>query len=162
MTSPEPCVDIALEGALLDEARCEEDSLRAFGEALVRRLSADDPTVQACLSILLTDDAGIQPLNARWRRKDSPTDVLSFPLRDGDLLGDVVISVQTAVARVGEGTWTLADELAFLLLHGVLHLLGHDHEAADERAVMEAEEQRLWTALGRAGTLREPDPGQAP
>ncbi|MCO4768728.1 MAG: rRNA maturation RNAse YbeY, partial [Deltaproteobacteria bacterium] len=47
-------------------------------------------------------------------------------------------------------------ELDFLLLHGLLHLLGYDHIEADERAAMEAEEQRLWTALGRAGTLREP------
>jgi probable rRNA maturation factor len=108
------------------------------------------------LSIVVTDDAGIRPLNARWRGVDEATDVLSFPMEEGPLLGDVVVSVETARRRCN-GAWTLRDELTFLLIHGVLHLLGHDHMEAAERGVMEAAEQALWTAMGRPGTLRESD-----
>jgi probable rRNA maturation factor len=105
------------------------------------------------LSILLTDDAGIRPLNRDYRGRDEATDVLSFE-GDGPLLGDVVISVETATSRVGQAGWTLEDELLFLLIHGTLHLLGHDHHELDQRTAMEAAEQALWTGLGRVGTLR--------
>ena len=106
------------------------------------------------LSILLVDDAAIRPMNQRWRQVDSATDVLSFPMNEGPLLGDVVISVETASRRLRPGDWSLDDELLFLLIHGVLHLLGHDHVQEEERTRMEQAEQQLWTALGRVGTLR--------
>jgi probable rRNA maturation factor len=105
------------------------------------------------LSVLLTDDAGIRPLNQKWRGVDAATDVLSFPMEEGPVLGDVVISVETASNRV-EQAWPLQDELLFLLIHGVLHLLGHEHDEDDDRVRMEAAEQALWTAMGRPGTLR--------
>ena len=106
------------------------------------------------LSLVLTDDASIRKLNAQWRDRDVATDVLSFPLEEGPLLGDVVISMDTAQSRVSEPDWLLEDEVLFLLIHGVLHLLGHDHIAPGERSRMESAEQALWTALGRTGTLR--------
>jgi len=108
------------------------------------------------LSIVLTDDAGIRPLNAQWRNVDAATDVLSFPMDEGPLLGDVMISTETAQRRTSD-EWALRDELIFLLIHGVLHLVGHDHAEADERARMEEAEQALWTAMGRPGTLRASD-----
>lgn len=107
------------------------------------------------LSVLLTGDAEIRELNARWRGIDQPTDVLSFPMDGGPVLGDVAISVEMAAARVAPGEWALEDELLFLLIHGVLHLLGLDHQEEDQTARMEAEEQALWTAMGRVGTLRD-------
>ena len=114
--------------------------------------SARGPALE--LSVLLTDDEGIRPLNRDYRGKDLATDVLSFE-QDGALLGDVVISVETAATRIDPTSgWRLEDELLFLLVHGTLHLLGHDHMDPGERAVMEAAEQGLWTALGRTGTLR--------
>jgi probable rRNA maturation factor len=106
------------------------------------------------LSILLVDDASIRPMNQRWRGIDRPTDVLSFPMDEGPLLGDVVISIETAQNRLRPGDWTIEDELLFLLIHGVLHLIGHDHIEEDERLLMEEAEQQVWTALGRVGTLR--------
>jgi probable rRNA maturation factor len=106
------------------------------------------------LSLLLTDDVGIRELNNKWRGIDEATDVLAFPLEEGACLGDVVISMDTAKQRVDLPDWLLEDEVLFLLLHGVLHLLGYDHIEEDERAHMEAQEQALWTALGRSGTLR--------
>jgi|GEM_PF-1093446 len=106
------------------------------------------------LSILLVDDATILPMNARWRGVDRPTDVLSFPMDEGPLLGDVVISIETAQSRLRPGDWAVEDELLFLLIHGVLHLVGHDHIEEEERLLMEEAEQQIWTALGRVGTLR--------
>jgi len=106
------------------------------------------------LSLVLTSDSNIRKLNAQWRGRDVATDVLSFPLEEGALLGDVVISMDTAQSRVSEPDWLLDDEVLFLLIHGVLHLLGHDHIVPEERSRMESAEQALWTALGRTGTLR--------
>ena len=93
-------------------------------------------------------------MNARWRGVDRPTDVLSFPMDEGPLLGDVVISIETAQSRLRPGDWAVEDELLFLLIHGVLHLVGHDHIEEEERLLMEEAEQQIWTALGRVGTLR--------
>ena len=109
------------------------------------------------LSILLVDDDAIRPMNKQWRDVDSATDVLSFPMDEGPLLGDVVISIETAKRRLRPGDWDIEDELLFLLIHGVLHLVGHDHMQEDERVLMEKAEQQVWTALGRIGTLRSPE-----
>ena len=115
---------------------------------------------------MLTDDAEIRELNHTWRGYDSATDVLSFALQEGEdaefageLLGDIVISVETASQQAvskehrgrvegdAPGDWTLDDEIAFLVVHGLLHLLGHDHGEPEEEALMRAEERRLWAAI---------------
>ena len=133
-------------------------------------LTESDPE----LSVLLTDDEHIQQLNAQWRGIDEPTDVLSFPLWEPEqlcdpgfsphALGDIVISVPYAIRttqtaghaeRVATALgvdpqtldWDEDCELDFLLIHGLLHLLGHDHADDDEEAVMKREEARLWSAL---------------
>jgi probable rRNA maturation factor len=106
------------------------------------------------LSIALVDDATIADLNARYRGDSRATDVLSFSLvegeyadRGGNLLGDVVISVETAALQARRAHRGLDAEVARLLIHGTLHLLGHDHEADDEARTMRAEERRLWRAI---------------
>lgn len=106
------------------------------------------------LSILLCDDRTIHELNRAYRKVDRPTDVLSFPLFDEAeddsgvprALGDVVISVETASRQAAQRRRRLMDEITTLLIHGLLHLLGHDHERVRERAAMEA----LATELERA------------
>lgn len=110
------------------------------------------------LSVAFVDDARMQELNRDWRGKDRPTDVLSFSQLEGDtvpgqamLLGDVVISVDTLERQAADGGWTVEEELVRLLLHGVLHLLGHDHERDDEARTMRAEEERLVAVLAGAG-----------
>ena len=97
------------------------------------------------LSVLLCDDATIHALNRDYRAKDRPTDVLAFAMAEGeggdlhpDLLGDVVISLDTARRQAGEGGRTIVHEVTFLLAHGLLHLLGYDHRDEDERRVMMA------------------------
>jgi probable rRNA maturation factor len=106
------------------------------------------------LSIALVDDATIARLNERYRGVPHPTDVLAFALREGedadrggDLLGDVVISLETAKRQAQRAHRGLDFEVARLLVHGTLHLLGHDHQHDAEARRMRAEERRLLTAF---------------
>ena len=86
------------------------------------------------LSILFVDDQRIHELNREYRRRDHPTNVLSFSMREGDfadvspqLLGDVVISVDTAIAEAQQAGISPGERLTWLLIHGILHLFGFDH-----------------------------------
>ena len=97
---------------------------------------------KAEVSILLLDDAGIAGLNEQYLEKTGPTDVISFPMHDGafpavqpDLLGDIAISVPTAQRQADRRGVTLNEEMADLFTHGILHLIGYDHElsASDSR-----------------------------
>lgn len=103
------------------------------------------------LSILFVDDRRIQQLNREYRHKDSPTNVLAFPMREGDfaqvspqLLGDVVISVDTAVTEAEKAGISTGDHMTWLLIHGILHLFGFDHEQSDQSAAeMETRTKQL-------------------
>ena len=122
--------------------------------ATAKRLLATVGRDDVSLSVALVNDAAIRALNREYRGKDKATDVLSFPLDDGPaadgetLLGDVVISVDTAKRQADDYDAPLQRELYRLLIHGILHLLGHDHVRADERRAMEREERRLADAIG--------------
>ena len=104
------------------------------------------------LSLSLVSDRAIRALNRDWRGKDRATDVLSFPQQDaaGALIGDVVISLPTALRQAEAGGWSLARELRRLLAHGLLHCLGHDHVTPAQAARMARAERRL---LGRDGLV---------
>jgi probable rRNA maturation factor len=135
----------AVRGSRVDVARLRRRArriLHAIGES------------RSELSVALVDDATIAELNGQWREKPRPTDVLSFSLVEGDfadhrggLLGDVVISVETAAAQAASRHRGLDDEVARLLVHGVLHLVGYDHEVEEEAVCMAAEERRVWRSL---------------
>jgi probable rRNA maturation factor len=126
------------------------------------------------LSIVLGDDALLRQLNHRWRGKDSPTNVLSFPahdfaaalptLRAGAtlLLGDVVLAYGVIAREAAEQGKTLADHLAHLVVHGVLHLVGFDHEATEEAERMEGLERAVLSGIGIADPYREPGGGDDP
>ncbi len=92
------------------------------------------------LSVALVGDGEIRRLNREYRRRDRPTDVLSFSLREGRFgsiarsLGDVVISLETAVRQADEQGASLGDEVDRLLVHGILHLAGYDHEVSEREA----------------------------
>ena len=104
------------------------------------------------LSMTLCDDEIIRGLNSEWRGLDTPTDVLSFPMDDAQLLGDLVISLDTAERQAKERGHGLRDELRILMVHGLLHLLGYDHEtSADDHAEMAAAERKLLGRLGWRG-----------
>lgn len=112
------------------------------------------------LSVLLTDDARIHELNREHRGKDKPTDVLSFPQDFGDrnrpqqlgptpLLGDVVISLDTAERQARSRKRELYDEVRFLLAHGIGHLIGYDHGTPNEKREMDRLTRRLVRAASR-------------
>ncbi|MEK6607432.1 MAG: rRNA maturation RNase YbeY, partial [Myxococcota bacterium] len=126
--------------------------------------------------IVLTDDDEVRALNRRWRGQDRTTDVLSFAM-DGfarplaprssahprrsargagapTILGDVVISVEQALRQAPRRRRGLDDELAFLLVHGFLHLCGYDHAKPAERRTMRAVERKLRALLGSAAAQR--------
>ncbi|MFN2459909.1 MAG: rRNA maturation RNase YbeY [Candidatus Velthaea sp.] len=111
---------------------------------------------ESSISVSFVRDPAMRRLNRAHRGKDAPTDVLSFPLVDVEnafagaerLLGDVVISVDSARRQAADYDATLEREVERLLIHGVLHLVGHDHLEAEERARMEREERRLAAAIG--------------
>lgn len=141
-----PVVDVAVTDGVVADA----DAVVADAERALVFLGLAD----AELSVLLCDDAVIHPLNRDWRGKDKPTDVLSFSQREGtpapgvvDHLGDIVISVETAARQAHERGHSVADELRVLLVHGLCHLLGHDHEDDDEAEVMERLEREVLAAL---------------
>lgn len=114
------------------------------------------PMAQACLA--LSSDAAVQRLNASYRGKDQPTNVLSFPAGDhgppGEpaLLGDIVLALETLEREAGERGIPFAHHLQHLTIHGLLHLLGYDHETAAEASEME----QLETAI--LANLDIPDP----
>ena len=105
------------------------------------------------LSISLVDDAEIAALNAAYRGRRGPTDVLAFSLLEGEgaehrgqLLGDVVIGLEAAARQARARHRAVDEEVARLLIHGTLHLLGHRHHREREARAMRAEERRLWRA----------------
>lgn len=124
-----------------------------------------DQPVSVEVSIKLSDDAEVQQLNAAYRGKDRPTNVLSFPMIQPDLLagiantddgevllGDIILARETCAREAGERGIALADHATHLIVHGTLHLLGHDHELDGEAEAMEALE------IGALETLGLPDP----
>lgn len=105
------------------------------------------------LSLALADDATVRTLNRDYRGKDKPTNVLSFPqaeaMPDGTLmLGDVVLARETCLAEAAEARRSPADHLSHLVVHGVLHLAGHDHEEDAQAEVMEALEVTILADIG--------------
>jgi rRNA maturation RNase YbeY len=114
------------------------------------------------LSLALVGNPEIRKLNAQYRARDYPTDVLSFPAPAEvplpgpiRLLGDVVISLEQARTQAKEHGRTLEEEVATLLIHGIVHLLGYDHErSARDAHIMERLERKIYRALCKRGLLQ--------
>lgn len=111
------------------------------------------------VSLVFCDDAYIQDLNKNYRGKDQSTDVLSFALNEGEepeivdgpsqvLLGDIIISLETAARQAEEYNHSLEREIAYLTVHGMLHLLGYDHMTEEDKAEMRIEEEHVLSLLG--------------
>jgi len=119
--------------------------------------ACDLPTRSAEISIVLADDIFIQDLNQRYRGKDKPTNVLSFPATDDPqeatehmILGDVIISYQTLQRESEEQSKTMEAHMVHMLVHGILHLIGYDHQDSQEAEKMEALEVGLLKEMGYA------------
>ncbi len=131
--------------------RVDRRLLRSRAAKLLRELARTGSE----LSIHLVDDEAIAALNATYRGPNRATDVLAFSLLEGEhsehrgrLLGDVVIGIETAERQARAARRTLDDEVARLLVHGTLHLLGYDHAQRRDARVMRSEERRLQQAVG--------------
>jgi len=147
-------------GLMIEIGRSAEGWAGALpdAEAVARRAAdaawkaAGDGTAE--LSILLSDDAEVRVLNQDYRGKDKPTNVLSFPAGDEGavgrprLLGDVVLALKTIEREAAAQSKLLTDHLSHLTVHGVLHLLGHDHETDTQATAMEALETEILSGLG--------------
>jgi len=147
-------IEIEIEDPAWTAALPEVEALaRAAAEAALAQDGAQDEGVV----LLLTDDAAVQELNARFRDKDKPTNVLSFPAPHNPErhLGDVALAYGVCAREAGEQGKPLAHHLQHLVAHGVLHLLGYDHMSDDEAEAMEGLERIVLAGLGI------PDPYQA-
>jgi probable rRNA maturation factor len=140
---------------------------RGFKASLVRRhaqrMLATLQIEKLELSILITGDEQIHILNRDYRKKNRPTDVLAFAMREGerselagDVLGDVVISVETAARQAADHGRSTQDEVTFLLAHGLLHLLGWDHDTPSKDRAMTRETERLCRAAAALERVSRP------
>jgi probable rRNA maturation factor len=148
----------------------EDDSLRSEqNEAVIRRVCDEvgrvyGPEEPWEMSVLLCDNKRIHELNREYRHIDRPTDVLSFALNEGDevngeaesqLLGDLVISLERTAEQAKEYGHPFERELAYLTVHGCLHILGYDHMTEEDKKEMRTEEEFI---LGNLGYVREDAP----
>ena len=124
---------------------------------IIRAAGAALGAVEGDVVVLLTDDGTVRDLNARFRDRDRATNVLSFPAPESAAphLGDLVLAFGVCREEATAQGKALADHLSHLVVHGVLHLLGRDHEEEAEAEAMEAEERTILAALG------VPDPYEA-
>lgn len=121
------------------------------------------------ISVTLSSDAAVRELNREWRGKDRPTNILSFPMtalrpgdRPGPLLGDLILARETLLREAREEGKPAADHFRHLLVHGILHLLGHDHETDADADRMEALEIEILAGLGIPDPYAEPADAASP
>ncbi len=149
--STQPVIDFAIEGTLWENAPDITGwAAAAIGEAILKSGIKLKPDVE--ISIMLTDDDAIRELNAQWRGKDQPTNVLSFPapgaVEKRQSLGDIVIAYETCEREAGAELKTFQAHITHLIVHGFLHLVGYDHEEEAEAVAMESLECEILSALG--------------
>lgn len=160
-------VDLACGGWILACPEAETLASAAARLALVQGGSAAaiELPPQAELSLILTDDAEQRRLNRDWRGIDRPTNVLSFAIWEPGalpppgaplLLGDVVLALETVAREAEEQRKPFADHFSHLVVHGVLHLLGYDHQTEFEANAMEALETAILASLGVADPYSTP------
>lgn len=152
----QPCIDISI---ACEKWTAELQEIEPFlasvaGQTLLRTAFKDMKNTE--LSIVLADNAFVQNLNHIYRGKDKPTNVLSFPQNTPEsfekgehapILGDVILAFETVKSESISQNKKMKDHTAHLLVHGILHLLGFDHETADEAQRMETLEIKILDSL---------------
>lgn len=152
--APALTVDIVAQSNLWDAAVGIDATIRAAIAAAAKALAADLPQA-AEVAISLVDDARIRTMNRTWRGRDAPTNVLSFPAAPppagptGPIaLGDIAIAYETTAREAADEGKPLENHVSHLVIHGFLHLLGHDHAHEEEAEEMEALERAVLATLG--------------
>lgn len=161
MPSPVMELDIDIEAGWPAATDWEALASRAAGAAASVAPELGNPRLSA--SLLFADDAEVHELNREWRGKDKPTNVLSFPMLERDdlldlppagppeLLGDIALALETCAREAAEKGLPLDHHAAHLIVHGLLHLAGHDHEiSADDARIMEQLEIKALALMGIA------------
>lgn len=146
----------------------EDEMAVLLGRAVDETITVlDFAYIDTELSVLLTTDDQIRTINAQWRAMDKPTNVLSFPAiqcnpgeKPGPLLGDVIFAYETIGREAAIDGKAVDDHLTHLAIHGLLHLLGYDHETDEDAEVMEGLERRVLARLGIDDPYIEPDTGE--
>ena len=124
--------------------------IKHSSDKILRTLENEDSEI----SLTFVDDAGITEINRQYLGRDYPTNVIAFSMNEGEfgdvnpnILGDIIISTETALRDAEGGGLSLEDELDYLIIHGVLHLLGYDHELPGEAEEMKEKEKEIFFAL---------------
>lgn len=156
-TGQSPAVSSASDFSV--DVLCGPASWRGREQALAQALSAAAAAEDArgTVSLLLGDDAAVAALNAEFRGKSGPTNVLSFPPSDPaepDFLGDIALAAETIAREAGEQDKSFEAHAAHMVVHGFLHLLGYDHTNDADAEKMEARERAILAALGIADPYR--------
>lgn len=150
---------------LQDKVKLDENIEKIIKNVSELVLDTENVKIACKVDITLVDDAKIQEINNEYRNINSPTDVLSFPIIEGcegqinpevgdydedghAMLGDIIISLETAKKQAQEYGHSFEREVAFLVTHGMLHLLGFDHEEEEEEKNMFAEQEKILTKAG--------------
>lgn len=164
---PQSAAALSLEIVVEDERWGGEAGLQARVDAVAPKIATHpDARLQGAVlaTLVLADDAMVQDLNKRFRGQDKPTNVLSFPAGDVGMpvegerhLGDVILAYETVVREAEAGALTLDHHLVHLIVHGVLHLAGHDHIDERDAVVMEDTETAILATLGIADPYAELD-----
>ncbi|MGE0280486.1 MAG: rRNA maturation RNase YbeY [Rhizobiaceae bacterium] len=154
MKTAEIVIDLTVEAGDWPQEPHLERLSRAAVDAALAETGLKPPFGSAELSILFTDDARIRSLNAHWRAKDKATNVLSFPAfapnKTGPLppmLGDIVLAAETVKREAVLEEKPLEHHISHLVVHGLLHLIGYDHETDEDAEEMEALERRILARL---------------
>ncbi|HHY37231.1 MAG TPA: rRNA maturation RNase YbeY [Firmicutes bacterium] len=137
---------------------CPAELEKLLEQAVEEVLKSEGYPLEAEVGIALVDDEAIRKYNKIYRGIDSPTDVLSFPQWEGDgpyatpageyLLGDILISLERAALQAEEYGHSLTREVTYLVVHGLYHLLGYDHETPEQKEAMRAREEMTLARLG--------------
>lgn len=159
---PDISTDILVNGGDWD---AQADSEAVVERAIAAATAAAKAPGCAEVAVMLTDDATIRTLNREWRGFDKPTNVLSFPaapqpgaaMGAPTMLGDIAIAYETTAREAEAEGKSFADHLAHLAVHGLLHLLGYDHETDTEAEIMEGLERDVLASLGIADPYAETD-----
>ena len=139
-------IDITLKHGAWTESLADFEALiLSAADITFQHVKSDHP--EAELSVVLADNDFVQALNKQWRGKDKPTNVLSFPQDEPLLLGDIILAFETVRDEAAAQDKSLADHTSHLIVHGLLHLLGHDHEEDQEAEAMESLEITILKAL---------------
>jgi probable rRNA maturation factor len=145
---------------LQEEMEIEDSVVDFLTGAILKALKISGYSENAEVSLVFVDDEYIQELNQQYRGMDGPTDVLSFAMLEGEpiaggekdvILGDVVISVQAVDRQAIEFGQSFLREASYLAIHGVLHLLGYDHQEEDKRKIMRLKEEEIISSLNFPG-----------